>query len=54
MEKFFIDHNLLFFIIPLNPPFYKGGQRGIKGEKKDFPLLTRNSIIDCCSELNVE
>jgi len=26
-------------------PFYKGGQRGIKGEKKDFPLLTRNSII---------
>jgi hypothetical protein len=33
------------FYNPPQSPFYKGGQRGIKGEKKDFPLLTRNSII---------
>ncbi len=45
MEEIFSDHNLLFFSNPPQSPFYKGGQRGIKGEKKDFPLLTRNSII---------
>jgi hypothetical protein len=44
MEKIFIDHHLLFFYNPPQSPFYKGGQREIKGEKKDFPLLTRNSI----------
>jgi hypothetical protein len=27
------------------------GQRGIKGEKKDFPLLTRNSIIRKIKEI---
>jgi hypothetical protein len=44
MEKIFIDHHLLFFYNPPQSPFYKGGQRGIKGEKEDFPLLTRNPI----------
>jgi hypothetical protein len=46
MEKIFIDHHLLFFYNPPQSPFFKGGQRGIKGEKKDLPLLTRNSIIN--------
>jgi hypothetical protein len=44
MEEIFIDHHLPFFYNPPQSPFYKGGQRGIKGEKKDFPWLTRNSI----------
>jgi hypothetical protein len=44
MEKILTDHNLPFFYNPPQSPFYKGGQRGIKEEKKDFPLLTRNSI----------
>jgi hypothetical protein len=44
MEKFSSTTISSFFIIPLNPPFIKGEQRGIKGGKKDFPLLTRNSI----------
>jgi hypothetical protein len=34
MEKIFIDHNLLFFIIPLTPPFIKGDKGGLKEKRK--------------------
>jgi hypothetical protein len=45
-EKNFHRPQSPLFYNPPQSPFYKGGQRGIKGEKKDFPLLTRNSIIN--------
>ena len=38
MEKIFIDHHLLLFYNPPQSPFYKGGQRGIKGEKTETRL----------------
>ena len=42
------------FYNPPQSPFYKGGQRGIKEEKKDFPLLRRNSIKRIYPEGNLK